>query len=250
MLSEIIASISVIPMLIYVLKKKASFGSIAWTLFALACLTKAKEFFNGGDYVNFFIFILGGIFFILIAKAILTTNSKTFLEVTAFSALACIVYFPFVFVDLLGSALIEITAFLTAELGKMLGYPMNAYDKIIELNGSYVEIILACTAIESIALFTGATIGINANGWRKIKAFAVSVPLIYFLNLLRNAFVIVSFAYSLFGENSFYIAHHVIAKFFSFIALVAIAYAVFRILPELTELIYSLKKEVVRGVRL
>lgn len=249
MLSEIIASISIIPMLIYVLRKNAIIGALAWIFFALACLIKAIEFYNGKDYVNFSIFSLGTLFFVLMAKSIISRNSNTFLGVTAFSALACAIYFPFVFVNSFNSAIIETTAYLTASLGKLLGYQMSAHDKVVELNGSSVEIILACTAIESIALFSGATLGINANIKRKIKAFLVSVPVIYFLNLFRNVFVVVSFSYSLFGENSFYIAHHVIAKAFSFIALVIIAYVVFRILPELTELIYSLKEEIIRGVK-
>lgn len=249
MLSEIIASLSIIPMLIYVLRKNALIGALAWSVFGMACVTKSLEFLNGKDYVNFVIFLLGAVFFVLMAKSILSRNSRTFVEVTSFSALSCVIYFPFVFISKFNSAIIDSTAFLTAELGKILGYPMNAYGKVVELNSSSVEIILACTAIESIALFAGATLGISANIKRKIKAFLLSVPVIYVLNLFRNVFVIVSFAYSIFGENSFYIAHHVVAKILSFIALIAIAYVVFRILPELTELIYSLKEEIVRGVR-
>ncbi|MEM2726712.1 MAG: archaeosortase A [Archaeoglobaceae archaeon] len=249
MLSETVASISIIPMLIYVLRKKTIIGALAWFFMALACFVKAIEFFYGRDYVNFCIFSLGSLFFVLMAKSIISRNSKTFVDVTAFSALACAIYFPFVFVDSFNSAIIVTTAHLTASLGKLLGYQMNSYGEVVELNGSSVEIILACTAIESIALFAGATLGINAEKKRKLKAFAVSVPVIYFLNLFRNVFVIISFSYSLFGENSFYIAHHIIAKAFSFMALVAIAYAVFRILPELSELIYSLKEEIIRGVK-
>ncbi|MDI9610118.1 MAG: archaeosortase A [Archaeoglobaceae archaeon] len=249
MLSEFIASLSIIPMLIYVLSKRSIIGAFAWSFFALACLIKAMEFLNGKDYINVFIFSLGALFFFLMAKAIISRNSKTFLEVTAFSALACAIYFPFVFLQSFNSTIIETTAYLTSVLGNMLGYPMNSYGRIVKLENGSVEIILACTAIESMALFTGATLGINADRKRKAKAFMISVPVIYFLNLFRNVFVVVSFAYSIFGENSFYIAHHVIAKIFSFLALLAIAYGVFRILPELTELIYSLKKEIVRGVK-
>ena len=249
MLPESIASLSVVPMLLYVIRKRAEIGAFAWLLFSFACLLKAFEFLQSKDYVNFCIFCLGTLFFILMAKAIISRNSPTFQEVTAFSALACIFYFPFVFISPLNDAIIETTAFLSAALGKTLGYSITAHGRILELNGSSVEIILACTAIESMALFAGATLGINAETRIKLKAFAISVPTIYFLNLFRNVFVIVSHSYSLFGENSFYIAHHVVAKFFSFIALLAIAYAVFRILPELTELIYSLKEEIIRGVK-
>ncbi|MEM0214632.1 MAG: archaeosortase A [Archaeoglobaceae archaeon] len=249
MLSEIIASVSIIPMLIYVLKKNTLIGTLAWSIFSMACITKSLEFFNSKDYVNFVIFLLGAVFFVFMAKSILSRNSRTFVEVTSFSALACIFYFPFVFIPQLNSTIIDSTALLTAEIGKILGYPMNANGKVVELNSCSVEIILPCTAIESMALFAGATLGISANIKRKLKAFLLSVPIIYSLNLFRNVFVIVSFAYSIFGEDSFYIAHHVIAKILSFIALLAIAYVVFRILPELTELIYSLKYEIARGVR-
>ncbi|MEG9194823.1 MAG: archaeosortase A [Candidatus Methanoglobus sp.] len=249
MLSEFIASISVFPMLIYVLRKSYLFGVFAWLLFSSACLIKALEFLQGGDYVNFCIFGMGSLLFVMMARAIVSRNSETFIEVTTFSALACIAYFPFVFIPSFNSAIIEVTASLSASLGKMLGYPMVAQGRVIELNGSTIEIILACTAIESMALFTGATMGIKADKRRKLKAFLISVPIIYFLNLFRNVFVAVSFAYSIFGEESFYIAHHIIAKAFSFLALVAVAYAVFRILPELSELIYSLREEIIRGVK-
>lgn len=249
MLSEIIALLSMVPMVIYVFSKRSIIGAFSWILFALACLIKALEFLSGKDYVNVMIFSLGAIFFLLMAKAIVSRNSRAFLDVTTFSVLACAIYFPFVFIPLFNSALIELTAHLSSILGNMLGYQMNSYGAVIKLGNSSVEIILACTAIESMALFSGVILGINADLKRKLKAFLISVPVIYLLNLFRNVFVIVSFAYSIFGENSFYIAHHVIAKLFSFIALIAIVYAVFRILPELTELIYSLKEEMVRGIR-
>jgi len=128
----------------------------------------------------------------------------------------------------------------------MLGYPFQAINhNIIELNDKMVEIILACTGIESMALFAGATLGVNAELGRKVKAFLISVPVIYVLNLFRNVFVVSAYGYSWFGENSFYIAHHVISKILATIALILISLAVFRILPELADLINDLKDEMV-----
>ncbi|MEM3698343.1 MAG: archaeosortase A, partial [Archaeoglobaceae archaeon] len=164
-------------------------------------------------------------------------------------ALSGAIYFPFVFFETLGEILIEITAYLTWALGNALGFPISLYRKTLELGNAGVEIILPCTAIESVSLFSGATLGIRADLSRKIKAFLVSVPVIYFLNLLRNVFVTVSYAYLWFGENSFYIAHHVISKILALVSLMLIAYVVFRILPELAELIYSVKDEITRGVK-
>ncbi|MEM1579391.1 MAG: archaeosortase A [Archaeoglobaceae archaeon] len=249
MLSETIAFASLAPMLVYVITKRSAIGFLAWLFFSIAAIAKSFEFLQVADYFNTILFILGGVFFLLLALAIFKSNSEIFISVTFFSAISCAIYFPFVFFESLNSWIIETTAFLTSILGRLLGFKIVSAGRILELNNSYVEIILACTAIESISLFAGATLGIKAKLKRKLKAFAISVPTIYFLNLLRNVFVLVSLAYSIFGDDSFYIAHHVISKILATAALIAIAYATFRILPELAELIYSLKGEIVRGVR-
>lgn len=248
MIAEIIAALSLLPMIVYVGTKKRWFGFIAWLTFAIACLAKIPVYINSSDYYNTIVFFLAFIFFLLLAFSILKKNSDVFVEVTSFSSLACAVYFPFAFIAPLGSWLILETASLTAALGNFFGFGMYSYGDSIFLNGRNVRIILACAAIESIALFTGATLGINASIKRKIKAFLISVPAIYILNLFRNVFVAAAYAYSWFGENSFYIAHNIIAKVLSTIALILIAYAVLRILPELAELIYSLKNEIF-GIR-
>ncbi len=248
MLAEKLAFLSLAFMILYVRTKMGVVGLAAWLIFALACLAKVPDFLHGNDYYNTAVFISAGIFFTLLAVTAFRRNSNAIIEVTAFSALACAIYFPFAFVEDLNRAIILYTAHLTVVLGSFLGYPMVQEGNLIELNGKAVEIILACTAIESIALFAGATLGIKADARRKVAAFFVSVPVIYVLNLFRNVFVTVSFAYSWFGENSFYVAHHVVAKILSTLALIAIAYTVFRILPELADLIYSLKDEILRGV--
>lgn len=247
MLSEAIAAFSLAPMVIYVVTKERFAGFAAWLIFAIACLTKVPDFLDVQDYYNTVIFIMAFAFFLLMGISILQRNSEVFVEITAFSALACAVYFPFAFLEPLNNWLINITAQLTVMLGNMLGFTMKHENGTIILGDKNVHIILACTAIESMALFTGATLGIRASFSRKIRAFLVSVPVIYILNLFRNVFVTVSFAYSWFGENSFYLAHHVIAKVLSTIALILIAYMVFRFLPELAELIYSLKDEMFGG---
>lgn len=244
-----LVALSVAFMLLYVYTRKRIAGSTAWSIFALACFLKVLDYVAGGDYYNTAVFSLAFIFFLTLSFAIFRLNSATFVEVTAFSALACIIYFPFAFNAYLKSWLIGVTAELTVKLGNSLGYPMSLKESTISLNGRNVEIILACTAIESISLFSGATLGIKAELKRKVAALLVSVPTIYVLNLFRNVFVTASFAYSWFGENSFYIAHHIIAKILSTLALIMIAYTVFRILPELADLIYSLKNEMIRSVR-
>ncbi len=250
MLAEHIAAAALVLMLIYVYSKRAAAGFLAWITFALSCVAKIPDFLSGEDYFNTAVFAFATVFFSLLALAVIRRNSEVMQEITTFSALACAVYFPFAFIPVLNTAIIEKTAELSVLLGNTLGFPMMLNGSIIELNGRSVEIILACTAIESMSLFAGATLGIKAEFSRKLKAFLISVPVIYVLNLFRNVFVVASYAYSWFGENSFYIAHNVVSKFLSTLALIAIAYVVFRILPELAELIYALKGEILRGVGL
>ncbi len=248
MLAEVISAVSLIPMLVYVKTRRRFAGFLGWALFSIACLVKVPDYLSSADYYNTTIFFLAYVFFLYMSIRILMANSQTFVDVTSFSVLAFIVYFPFAFTPL-GDVLIDLTAFLTASLANLLGYSIVKDGANLCLNGKCVQIILACTAIESMALFTGATLGVRADFSRKFKAFLISVPVIYVLDLFRNVFVAASFAYSWFGENSFYIAHNVISKIGATLALILIAYGVFKLLPELADLIYSLKDELAGGGR-
>ncbi len=56
-----------------------------------------------------------------------------------------------------------------------------------------MQIILACTAIQSMAIFVGVVGAVRVEWRRWLAAFLISVPVIYVLNLGRNMFVISSF---------------------------------------------------------
>jgi len=75
-------------------------------------------------------------------------------------------------------------------------------------------------------------------------ALAASTFSIYILNILRNGFVLMAYGWSWFGRDSFEIAHNLIAKIGSTLALLAISYLVFMLLPELLSLIDELAAEV------
>ncbi|OPY47268.1 MAG: Transmembrane exosortase (Exosortase_EpsH) [Methanosaeta sp. PtaU1.Bin016] len=96
-----------------------------------------------------------------------------------------------------------------------------------------MEIILACTAIESMALFAGIILSVEAPAGRRITALSISTSTIFALNIVRNSFVLMAYGYGWFGPDSFNIAHNVIAKAGSTLALLAISYLVFLLLPEL-----------------
>jgi archaeosortase A (PGF-CTERM-specific) len=248
---DVLIASSISAMILFITLKRRLIGALAWILFSIAWLIKIPYYLQIYDYYNTAIVALAFLFFTIlgITIAIDKEHLDVFADVTAFSALAALVYFPFAFSENLKMALVSVVTNQTVMLGNFLGFPMEGEADAIKVNACYISIILTCTGIESIALFTGATLGIKANAMRKFKAFLVSVPVVYILNLFRNIFVAVSYAYSWFGENSFYIAHHIVSKLLATLALILISIAVFKILPELAELIFSLKEVIARGGR-
>jgi archaeosortase A (PGF-CTERM-specific) len=87
-------------------------------------------------------------------------------------------------------------------------------------------------------IFVGAIAFTKAPTMRKLKAYAISVPTIYILNLFRNAGIIYGYRvkeWTMFGLDSFTFMHSYVAKLGAIVALIVIALAIFRTLPELHE---------------
>ncbi|WP_250137734.1 archaeosortase A [Halorientalis salina] len=109
-------------------------------------------------------------------------------------------------------------------------------------------IIIACTGIGSMAIFAGMIAAVRAPLRRKLRALAVSIPVIYGLNLVRNVFIGLSFGeqylhvfpnavMTLFATSdpymvSYFVADRIMAQVLSVVALVAITWLVVRELPE------------------
>lgn len=58
-------------------------------------------------------------------------------------------------------------------------------------------IVTACTGIGSMAIFVGLILAVDAPAKRKARALAVSIPVIYVLNLVRNVFIGITFGYQM-----------------------------------------------------
>ncbi|WP_410508333.1 archaeosortase A [Methanosarcina hadiensis] len=242
-------------------------GGIGWGVFSIHWGYQPVHYFEIKDYANVGLTFLFALFCLLVAYIMLqeyrkgplvlkgdrevmhlaasTQTEGNALDITSMltgaSALGALVYFPFANFPSLNTWIIgNVTSQVTWVL-QYFGFP--AYMKswnTITLNGYTVEIILACTAIESIALFIGLIGSVRAPLSRLIPAFIVSVPVIYVLNLIRDIFVVVAYGEQWFGTDSFIIAHNYIAKAGSGIALFLISYAVLKILPELLGMIDGL----------
>ncbi len=92
-----------------------------------------------------------------------------------------------------------------------------------------VSIILACTAIQSIMLFVGLFAGTEAHWKKKLQMSLIVGGVIYILNLVRNTGIIWFFGQ---GHASFWTMHNAIGKGGSLLAMIGIAFAVFRFFPE------------------
>jgi archaeosortase A (PGF-CTERM-specific) len=169
--------------------------------------------------------------------------------VTGVAAIGSLFYFPFSQIESFNHWIISTVTYHVVLILHTIGYPVTSTWNTISFNGYTVEIILACTAIESMALFMGLIASVKAPVKNVVSAFLASVPVIYILNLFRDAFVVVAYAQQWFGPSSFEIAHHGIAKLGSLIALFVIGYAVLKLLPQLFDLIDGVFELIMGWVR-
>lgn len=98
-----------------------------------------------------------------------------------------------------------------------------------------VNIVLACTALQSMIIFVGGVVCTKASFRSRLNGFLVTVPPIYLLNLIRNAVIIWLTYEHVWGDDTFFWAHAVIGKGGSLVALVFLAIAIFHFLPEMQE---------------
>jgi archaeosortase A (PGF-CTERM-specific) len=160
--------------------------------------------------------------------------------------------------------LIETVAAQTGFITNLLGYTptliegpqgyTNTY-RFVEPNGHRLEytVVLACTGLGSMAIFAGLIAAVRAPLDRKLRAFAVSIPIIYALNIVRVTFIGIVFGNQymqwfvdevlfLFGSSdpyrvSFFLSDRVISQVGAVFALVGVIYLVVRELPELLTVI-------------
>jgi len=223
-------------------------AAAGWVIFGLSWGLKTPDFYLVEHNIMYTVACALAIPATLYLAYLMARDERESLMVlTKSAAISGIFYFPFSFFPWLGGWLIQVTTAITLATVNALGQNAVANGDIIVLNGIKVQIILACTAIQSIALFVGVVGCVKAPLDRRLKAFMVSVPVIYVLNIIRNTFVISAYGGQWFqiapqtivewtGETadyaSFFWAHNVLAEAGSLIALVIISYAVITFLPE------------------
>src|SRR5665648_787076 len=89
-------------------------------------------------------------------------DMSTLLTLTRATAISGLFYFPFANLAFLNTWIISMVTDQTVWLSELVGFGVIRVGwDLIELNGLLVQIILACTAIESIALFSGLILSVN-----------------------------------------------------------------------------------------
>lgn len=225
-----------------------------WTVFAGYWATQPAFLYTyeEGDVVNALICILGVYFlFYLAYHEYLSHQRGENLQALRFLAGATFVsaffYFLIDKLPVLSGHLIKMVAEHTVWLMKAIGYQVSTgginYGESITVpiyfEGSHsVHLILACTGLQSMMIFIGVIAALRGvDRRRRWKAFLLTVPVIYLLNLVRNVGVI--YGMEVLGYD-FYFMHNVVGKAGSLLALVVLAYVAFDILPELYDNIAAL----------
>ncbi len=239
--------ISLLLLLASALTRKSLIAIPGWALFGIFWLCQPSHYLAMEDYFNAVLFSAAGLMSFYMAWIVMSKgfSSKARLWASYAASVCGIVYFPFAEIEPLRVGLIGFTTLITVHILQFISVPVTMPGwNMMALNGRSVEIILACTSIESIALFAGLILSVQAPIDRKLIALTASTTSIYLLNIIRNGFVVMAYGWSWFGSDSFEIAHNVIAKAGSAAALLAISYLVFLLLPELLSIIDELAAEI------
>jgi archaeosortase A (PGF-CTERM-specific) len=234
-----------------------------WVFIVLFLFATLPEYFAENNFLYPFIAVLSVPFLYITIKYLLADDIRV-LHLSRAAAVAFLIYAPFEYLPVVGDWLISMVVGEVVWLLHFFNYPvsLDAWN-IIAQHGYRVEIILACTGIQSIAIMLGVAAAVPTTLRQKIYAFLLVAPTIYILNLFRNVFVIMAYTGQWFpywsdiagngeiGYESFFWAHNVIAEMLALIILILIAYGLFTLIPRLgtfaDELYQLYSGEIIRG---
>jgi archaeosortase A (PGF-CTERM-specific) len=199
--------------------------------------------------------------FLYITIILLLREEKVILQLTRAAGVACIIYAPFAFYEPLGNALIGLVVQQTGFILNLAGFQYYQVLWNTFQHGTYrVEIILACTGIQAIAIMAGVSAAVPTTWRQKVVTLSCIVLPIYILNLIRNTGVIIAYTDQWFswmpdlttgterGYSSFFWAHNIIAEAVALLFLIVLAYGLFKLIPDLADfaadLIDTYRKEI------
>jgi len=233
---------------------------LGWTAIVLFLFAEVPYYLSINNFLYPTLAVLAVPFLYITIKYLLA-GELAVEQLSRAAAVAFLIYAPFAYTPL-GDWLISVVVGQTLWMVEALGFEtgMYAWNMMIR-NGFRVEIILACTGIQAIAIMLGVASAVPTTTRQKLLSFLLVVLTIYILNIIRNTAVIIAYTEQWFpyfpgiagngefGYESFFWAHNVMAELLALVLLVAIAYGLFRIIPGLADLaarLYQLYSEEVR----
>ena len=235
--------------LFLLLGRRGKYAAVAgWAFLVTGFLTGIPEYLEEENILYPALAVLAVPFLAITARA-LTRDNRTAFQLSRAAAVAFLIFMPFTLVPFLRDALIAAVVGNALWLLNALDHPAGLRTwNIIVTNGYATEIILACTGITAMAILLGAAAG-SAKITRKqaLLSVLVIVPVIYILNILRIVFVSIAWSEQWFaflpdpvgttafgpGYASFFWAHNVLMEILAVGVLAGLAFALFRIIPDL-----------------
>ncbi|PSP54360.1 archaeosortase A [Halobacteriales archaeon QS_1_67_19] len=235
-------------------------GAGAWVVFGVFWLALFPHFaFEQRSFIEGAL-SLAAVPACLYAAYLLVQGRETLFLLSRAVAFMGLIYMPFTMLAPAKAWLIETVTWQGEFVMQAMGYEFDVIEREGGLRATYlfvhpekgeftINVLLACTGIGSMAIFGGLIAAVRAPLRRKLRALAIAVPVIWVLNLARVVFITLAFSHqwlqvfveptmALVGyENpnmvSYFISDRVIAQSLSVVALVGIAWAVAREVPEL-----------------
>lgn len=230
--------------------KKHYFRIVGFVLLGIFWAGEAPYFLTISDYVNAaMIFTALPLFSYFAYNEYLSKKWEEDPDYMKFLAggisIGMLVYFGIHRIPFISGILIKVVAGQTATLSNFFGYNftassinfvgnplwyrVNNENIYVSITGSNINIILACTGLQTLAAAGALLYCTKADKNKKIKSMLLTLPTIYIANIFRNAIVIYL---TMEGITSFEMAHNEIAKTGSVILLMILLFAVFEIMPE------------------
>ncbi|MFW6083153.1 MAG: archaeosortase A [Thermoplasmatota archaeon] len=233
------------------------FRMIGFSLIGIFWVGEVPYYIYINDYVNASLSFLALPLFVYFAyHEYLSKKWNEDPEVMKFLAgsisIASLIYFGVQRIPAISGFLIRLAAEQTTWMTDLMGYSLNAgaveyagnplfyrvnHEIIyVPIEGSGINIILACTALQTLAAAGALLYVTKAERIVKIKSMLLVLPTIYLANIFRNAMVIYLTNE---GIVSFDLAHNEIAKTGSVILLIVLLLLVFEMMPQFHENIMS-----------
>ena len=239
----------------------------AWWLFAVFWFVLIQHFAFVHRSVVQTVLILIAVPACLYVGWLVFAGRDSLLTLSRAVALMTVIYLPFETSELARGLLIEAVAFQTAtvidalSLADGMEYMQDPDEGSTLMNtfwfpetGRASRVVFECTGIGAMSIFGGLIAAVNAPLRRKAVGIALSISIIWVLNIGRNVFIALAngyqwFAYSwlegpimaLFGLTdparvSFFVADRVLAQLLAVVALAGLAWFIARWVPELLDI--------------